>query len=178
MNEIKDQIQKEAKSAENLCSQVLEKDLQDLVRRILRSPRIFVTGAGRSGLMAKAFAMRLAQMGRQVHVVGDETTPRMDERDLLLVCSISGRTQGPLLWARIASELGASVIALTCRKDSPLGDLAHHIVLFPEPEDKGPVLASTMELALLLILDGISRALLDQLGLTENDLLNRHANLE
>ncbi len=37
--------------------------------------RIFVTGLGRTGLMARGFAMRLMHLGRRVYHVGDVITP-------------------------------------------------------------------------------------------------------
>ena len=37
--------------------------------------RVFVGGAGRSGLMLRAFAMRLMQTGREVCVIGETVTP-------------------------------------------------------------------------------------------------------
>jgi len=43
--------------------------------RILDAKRIYVTGAGRSGLIARAFAMRLLHLGFDVFVVGETVTP-------------------------------------------------------------------------------------------------------
>ena len=37
--------------------------------------RVFVAGMGRSGLMLRAFAIRLAQMGLTVYVAGETVTP-------------------------------------------------------------------------------------------------------
>ena len=42
-----------------------------LVEMIYRTPVIFLAGAGRSGLMVKAFAMRLMHMGKTAYVAGD-----------------------------------------------------------------------------------------------------------
>ena len=44
-----------------------------LIDAIDRSPSVFLSGAGRTGLMVRAFGMRLAQMGLRVHVVGETT---------------------------------------------------------------------------------------------------------
>ncbi|KPK61431.1 MAG: hypothetical protein AMK73_07960, partial [Planctomycetes bacterium SM23_32] len=46
---------------------------EGLVRMILRANRVFVTGKGRSGLVAECFAMRLMQMGFDAHVPGEAT---------------------------------------------------------------------------------------------------------
>ena len=50
-------------------------------------------GAGRSGLVAKAFAMRLMHLGFTAYVVGETITPAMRPKDLLVIFSGSGRTK-------------------------------------------------------------------------------------
>ena len=54
--------------------------------------RVFVYGAGRSGLMLRALAMRLMQMGKCAYVVGETVTPSVEEGDLLILASASGKT--------------------------------------------------------------------------------------
>ena len=55
---------------------ISEKESESLVNEILKAKKIFVTGAGRSGLMGKAFAMRMMHMGFDAHVIGEITTLR------------------------------------------------------------------------------------------------------
>ena len=66
--------------------------ITDLIQKIKNHKRIFVYGTGRSGLMLKALAMRLMQMGLDAYVVGETTTPSVQEGDLLIVASASGET--------------------------------------------------------------------------------------
>ena len=49
-------------------------------------------GAGRSGLAAKAFAMRLMHLGFNVYLVGETTTPAVQPDDLVIAVSGSGET--------------------------------------------------------------------------------------
>src|SRR5512134_4032066 len=63
------------------------------------SSRIFVAGAGRSGLCMRAFGMRLMHLGKTVYVVGDTTTPGIAATDLLILGSGSGRTSSLLAMA-------------------------------------------------------------------------------
>jgi Predicted sugar phosphate isomerase involved in capsule formation len=44
-------------------------------------------GAGRSGLVAKAFAMRLMHLGMISYVVGETITPALQTGDLIVVLS-------------------------------------------------------------------------------------------
>ena len=43
------------------------------------APRIFVSGAGRSGLIMRALGIRLMHLGKTVHVVGESTTPSIQD---------------------------------------------------------------------------------------------------
>lgn len=52
-----------------------EQQVATLARHINLSDRIFVAGAGRSGLVLRMVAMRLMHLGLNVHVAGDTTPP-------------------------------------------------------------------------------------------------------
>ena len=57
---------------------------------IAAAGRIFVVGAGREGIAARAFAMRLMHLGKEVHWLWDDTTPGMRAGDLLIAVNGSG----------------------------------------------------------------------------------------
>ena len=103
----------------------------DLVKAITDAERIFVGGAGRSGLAVKGFAMRLMHMGFDAHVVGEIVTPGISEKDLFLIGSGSGATQSLVANAERARAEGAVVCLLTIREDSPIGRLANIILTIP-----------------------------------------------
>src|SRR5271155_1766031 len=90
-------------------------------RMILAANRVFVTGAGRTGLALKMAAMRLMHLGLVVHVAGEVTTPAIGPGDLLVVASGSGTTAGPVNAAAVAVKAGARVLALTATPASQLG---------------------------------------------------------
>jgi 6-phospho-3-hexuloisomerase len=54
---------------ENECilKQLDETVIAELLERLMISPHIFVTGKGRSGLIARCFAMRLMHLGTNSH---------------------------------------------------------------------------------------------------------------
>ena len=56
-----------------------QKDVEKAAQSILSHERVFVGAAGRSGLMLKAFAMRLMQMGKTVYAIGETVTPAVRE---------------------------------------------------------------------------------------------------
>lgn len=75
-----------------VLSHIPEDDLEITAKRLEQAPRIFVIGEGRSGLMARAFAMRLMHLGAVSYVIGETITPAIAEGDVLVAISGSGRT--------------------------------------------------------------------------------------
>lgn len=157
--------------------------------------KIFVIGAGRSGLVAKAFAMRLMHMDFDVYVVGETIMPPIRKGDVLLAISGSGRTRTVVSVAEVAKSIGARVIALTTYPDSPLAKLADIVVRIPgrtklaieedylirqvrgHHEPLAP-LGTLFEVTTLVFLDGVVVELMNRLGITEEDMKERHTNIE
>jgi len=119
--EINKEIKKILSEVENLLSLLTEDEINQFIQKILSSKRIFVAGAGRSGIIAKAFAMRLMQLGLTTYVVGETITPPIKENDLLIIVSGSGKTQYSQNILKIAGEKGAYTYLLTGKKTSPMG---------------------------------------------------------
>jgi 6-phospho-3-hexuloisomerase len=102
-----------------------------LVDRLTSAPRVFVAGEGRSGLMGKAFAMRLMHLGLTVYAVGETITPSVQAGDVVVVLSGSGTTGGAVRTAEGARKAGAIVVAVTTDSSSPLGGLADDVLVLP-----------------------------------------------
>jgi 6-phospho-3-hexuloisomerase len=152
---------------------------------ILVARRVFVTGAGRSGLALKMAAMRLMHLGLAVHVAGEVTTPAIGPGDLLLVASGSGTTAGAVHAAEVAVNAGAQVLALTVTRKSNLGKLAHGVVVIraATKRDHGGTMSeqyagALFEQSTLLIMDAIFQAMWRECGASAEELWKRHANLE
>ena len=164
-----------------VLSRVNEKETAEFTQSISSSHRIFLSGQGRSGLIARCFATRLMHLGFSSYVVGETTTPGIGEKDLLIVCSCSGRKHIPLELARQARQSGAAIFALTADPDSPLARLAHHLIFFPLVSKKGALrepLGSLFEQSLFFYLEGVVLFLMRKMGISEEDMLKRHTNLE
>jgi len=170
-----------------LLEQMQEEDAEVLVQMILRARRVFVTGKGRSGYVASCFAMRLMQMGFEVHVVGEATCPRIGRQDLMAAVSCSGTTATTVQFARISRDSGAKVAAVTAAPDSPLAQVAHHVVLVPVTGKDvkkryryvlGPHNNTLFEEALLLYFDAMVYSMLTREGIPKHKLSRRHTNLQ
>ncbi len=146
---------------------------------IIKANAIFVYGVGRSGLVGKAFSVRLVQMGLDVHFVGDTTTPIVERDDLLLVISNTGETMSAAQTANIVGRIGATVITLTSNQHSKLGRASNIIVeIQPSRNDERRKLAplgTLFEVASMIYLDSLVPILMAKLDQTEGSMRKRHA---
>ncbi|MEE1134166.1 6-phospho-3-hexuloisomerase [uncultured Methanobrevibacter sp.] len=163
---------------------------------IMESKNIFVTGAGRSGLAAKAFAMRLMHLGLSAYVVGETISPAIHDDDCIIAISGSGETNTIVSAASIAKNRGSKVLAVTSYPDSSLGQLADGYILVKgrtqkEDDDENYMkrqihgnytsltpLGTAFELTTLVFLDAIVSELMEKMQQTESDLKSRHTVLE
>jgi len=160
----------------------------ELLDVIGKAKRVFVTGAGRSGLMMRSFAMRLMQIGVDTYVVGETTTPQIERGDVLVVGSGSGQTGGPVSFANIARHAGGRVVAITAAAKSPLRELAEIVVTLPAPTPKSSnnhdvppsvqPLGSLFEQMLLIYVDALIIMLMETMGVDADTLMSRHTRLE
>ncbi len=158
-----------------------------LIQLVLQAARVFVTGRGRSDLLAGWFAMRLMQMGFDVHVPGEVTCPRIKDGDLLVAISCSGTTTTTVDLARIANKSGAKVAAVTAIAESALADNADEVVVLPVMDKDinecykygiGPCNNTLFEQALVLYFDSIVYCIIERQGISKNQISKRHTNLE
>jgi 6-phospho-3-hexuloisomerase len=152
------------------------------------SSRIFVAGAGRSGLCMRAFGMRLMHLGKTVHVVGETTTPGIAVTDLLVLGSGSGRTTSLCAMAEQARRLGAQILLFTTNAESPLARLSDLQVVIPAPSfrvmdemrDSRSVqpLGTLFEQSMLILGDSLILGMMQRTGVSAVQMFARHANLE
>ena len=159
-------------------------DIIDLIQKIQQHKRIFVYGTGRSGLMLKAFAMRLMQLGLNSFVVGETTTPSVQKGDLLILASASGETDSVNIMAKSALNQGID-LAIICASDtSTLAKLKTPNILLQSGTkfNQSPVsqqpLGSLFEQMLLIIFDTVILVMGKEQNESNNDMAQRHASLE
>ncbi|WP_298500756.1 6-phospho-3-hexuloisomerase [uncultured Methanobrevibacter sp.] len=173
-----------------------EKTIDEFENIIIGANNVFVTGAGRSGLAAKAFAMRLMHLGLSSYVVGETISPAIYKDDCIIAISGSGETNTIVSAARIAKARGSKVLAVTSYPESTLGQLADSYLLVKgrtkkEVDDENYMkrqihgnytsltpLGTAFELTTLVFLDAIVSELMEKMQQTESDLKARHTVLE
>lgn len=188
MNLIADHIKKVASGLD-------KGSVMSLVKGIMGSQRIFLMGAGRSGLAAKAFAMRLMHMGFNVYVVGETTTPAVQPDDLVIAVSGSGETPSIASLGTIAKKIGSKLAVITSNMASTLGKISDIVVIVPgrTKEDISyedyherrmtgyPQLAplgTIFEITALVFLDAVISELMVRTGADEAELKKRHTVFE
>ena len=167
-----------------------------MLQKIMEGERIFVMGAGRSGLVAKAFAMRLMHLGFTVYVVGETTTPAVRPGDVAVAISGSGETRSIADLGKIVKGIGSTLVTVTSKKESTLGKISDIVVLLPSKtkidSDAGgcleenmlgvyknlPPLGTSFEITSLIFLDSLVAQLISLTGASEAELKSRHTNIE
>lgn len=168
-----------------LAEKVSIEELASLALWLQQANRIFVIGAGRTGLMMKAAAMRFMHLGFTVYVAGETVTPAILEGDILLAASGSGTTSSIVKAAEKARAAGAVVVALSTTKESPLAMLAQSVLLIPaaQKQDFHGALStqyagSLFEQSVLLITDALFQAMWKLSDAPPEEVWKRHANME
>lgn len=167
------------------AAKIDEHEVAGLAGHLSQNGRVFIAGAGRSGLVLRMAGMRLMHLGLTVHIVGDTTTPAISAGDLLLVASGSGTTAGVVKAAQTAAKAGARIAAYTTNPVSPLAELADALVIIPAAQktDHGSNLSrqysgSLFEQVLFLATEAVFQSLWDNTDVPAEELWLRHANLE
>ncbi len=174
------------------------KKVKVLMDNLICAKRVFVYGMGRSGLIAQAFGMRLANLNFLVHIVGGVTTPAIEKGDFLFMISGSGNTKSIVMAAEVAKEKGAKVGVLTSNPDSRVAKLADTFVIIrgrtkEHVEDlkkeylvnqlRGQhvpysPLGTLFEDTCLILLDAAIVQIMHETGVSERDMKKRHTNIE
>jgi 6-phospho-3-hexuloisomerase len=165
-----------------------------MIEDIMGADNIFLMGAGRSGLVGKAFAMRLMHLGYSVYVVGESTTPAVKENDVVIAISGSGETRSVADLGKIAKDIGSTLVTVTSNEDSTLGHLSDTVVMVPgrtktqsgeylERHMRGEYnhltpLGTSFEISTMVFMDAVIAELIHITGTSEAELKSRHSTLE
>jgi 6-phospho-3-hexuloisomerase len=180
-----------------IANTISDDDVEKFLAELLKARRVYVMGAGRSGLVAKAFAMRLMHLGLQAYVVGETITPALNTGDVIVIFSGSGRTKTVADIAETAKTIGAHICLITSNADSRIGKIADCIVIIEHHRDNveddtmefeirqmigdhksfAP-LGTLFETASMIFADAVISRLMEITKTDEKALKNRHTNIE
>lgn len=192
---LNDAIDEIVDNIKGVSSEIDSESIEKMLDMLISANNVFIIGLGRSGLVARAFAMRLMHLGINVYVVGETITPAIYDKDCLLAISGSGETSFIISTAKISKKRGANVIAVTSYEDSTLGKLSDLIIhvkgrtkidsekdyikrqINGRHQPLAP-LGTLFEVSTLIFLEGVIAELMHKMGKTEEDLKARHTVLE
>jgi len=182
-NVFRESVEYIQKKIKEILGRISEDDVNRVKDLFFQSNRIFVYGAGRSGLVAKAFAIRLVHLGFQTFVIGETISAPVTKGDLVIIVSGSGETIPAVMTAEIAHDIGAKVVSITAKKRSEIAKYAD-VTLFissncnEEERKKYAPLGTLFEASVWIILDSIIADLMHSKNETEEDMRSRHATLQ
>jgi 6-phospho-3-hexuloisomerase len=194
---VKDMMRLMAWQIGSIADSLSDEEIEAFLKEILDAGRIYVMGAGRSGLVAKAYAMRLMHLGFTAYVVGETITPAMRQNDLLVIFSGSGRTKTVADIAETGKKLGGRIALITANPESRIGEIADAIVILESHRDEirdeatefdvrqmtgehrsfAP-LGTIFETASMVFADACISRLMEISQIDEKQLRKRHANIE
>ncbi|MBW3581806.1 MAG: 6-phospho-3-hexuloisomerase [Euryarchaeota archaeon] len=167
----------------DILDDVDDERLEEALSALEHAQRVFLYGAGRSGLVARAFAIRLMHLGYQTFVIGETITAPVAKGDVVLLISGSGETYPVVMTAEIAKNIGATVVSITHNQKTGIAALSDIVLALPakrpgpEQEQLAP-LGTLFESATWILLDGFVADLMVRTGQTEVAMRKRHATLE
>lgn len=174
------------KEIRSVTDKVDQKEVDCLIQSILQAKKITTCGAGRMGMMTRAFAMRLRHLDFDSYHIQDCNIPRFGKGDLVIAASGSGETKTILALVEVAKKHDATVALVTSRPQSSMGALADVVVYLPSlskiqdeasPSSIQPMTTLT-EQASLIFWDTLVLLLMQKMNQTHDMLKQRHSILE
>ncbi|HJJ40315.1 MAG TPA: 6-phospho-3-hexuloisomerase [Methanocorpusculum sp.] len=180
-----------------IANSINEEQISAFIQAILDAKRIYVMGAGRSGLVAKSFAMRLMHTGFTSYVVGETITPAIAQGDLIIAFSGSGNTKTIADIAETAKNFGVKVALISSDENSRIGKIADFMIKIETQRD--PIakdsheyeirqmlgayrsfapLGTIFETSSLIFSDAVISTIMTMKKIDESELKRRHTNIE
>ena len=194
---VQDMMRLMASKVRDIANGISDEEVEGLIREILSAKRVYVMGAGRSGLVARAFAMRLMHLGLTSYVVGETITPALDPEDLMIVFSGSGETKTIADIAESAKHIGGRLCLITAKRDSRIGRIADCCVVIESRRDENgdagaefeirqmmgkhksfAPLGTLFETASVIFADAVISRLMEIKEINVETLRGRHVNIE
>ncbi len=186
---------------EEVARSVDQNQVECFLTEILRAERVFVVGAGRSGFVAKSFAMRLMHLGFTSYVVGETVTPAFHKNDTLVAFSGSGKTKSIVEACETTRQIGGNICLITGTKQSRLCDIATCVVYLTTDEESchtGPdqfylrqlrgehrstscpstPLGTLFETSAMIFADSIISALIELKHCSIDEIMKRYTNMQ
>lgn len=142
-----DSMETVLKKAENLNTMLQNQSyrlinaasLEKAVESLLHCETVYLFGIGGSGIVCMDLMQKLTRINRRVVYHSDfhyqlAAAAHMTDKDAAIAVSYSGRTNEVIAALHLAKDMGASTIAITQFKKSPMTKLADSLLYIPSTE--------------------------------------------
>lgn len=174
-------LQVQAETLSNL-SQALDQDFENFVDVIVQTKgRVILTGIGKSGIICRKIAATFASTGTPAFFLHPAEAIHGDlgmivEGDTVIGISNSGGTEELVRLLEFIKRQGATLLAMTGKKDSNLARYADHALVFQITEEGCPLglapMASTT--ATLALGDALAAAVMEAKGFNSQQFAQFH----
>ena len=162
-------------------AELLDADFEKLVGYLASAdPAVFVSGTGKSGLVARRLAGTLASIGFRAASLRPSDglhgeVGQVRRGDVLLAISKSGATDELVALARAARQRGARIAAMSCRVPSALSRMADWTLRIQTgPEAASVELPTVSTIVMAALGDALAVALIDATGFDVEDFARNH----
>lgn len=145
------------------------------------SGRVVVSGVGKSGLVARKLAATLSSTGTPALFVHPVDAVHGDlgvlaAGDVAILGSNSGSTEELVRMVPLLRRMGVRIVALTARRDSPLGREADAVIAYGEAPEAGSVslVPTTSTTAMLACGDALAVVVMEARGFAEEHFAFLH----
>lgn len=163
-------------------------ELQMAIDAIKEAKNIFVFAAGREGISLRGFTMRLAHFGKTVHWLFDDTTIGVRPGDLYITSEGFGAVGSLEYYMKKVKEAGGKILSFTGNPDGKdvkkysdyivfvrsMAYLVYRTDVVPTVQ----IMGNQYEQHLYMLCDVIIMLLIEEMGLTYEDLERQHRNVE
>lgn len=184
---IRDKLNAVISEISNTLTRINSEEMEEICELVDHTHTVFVAGAGRSGFMMRAFAMRLMHLGIEAYYLGESITPSAKANDVLIIGSGSGETSSLKGYVAQAKKIGLKIALITSSPESSLKTSADAALIIPAPtpkrqsgggQDSSQPMANLFEQCLLISCDTIVMRLMEKKKISAKEMFQRHANLE
>jgi DNA-binding MurR/RpiR family transcriptional regulator len=156
------------------------KHIEKAANLVLQAKNVYAFGSGNSGLAAHEFRNKVLRFGLNVINFSDNhfqliSTSVMNEKDVLILFSVSGQTKDMVNIAKMAARQGVNLIVVTNYLKSPLAKFATallYVVGKSAPLNSGSLVSKVSQ---LYVVDVLSKEILLQMGSKAEENLRRTA---
>ena len=185
-NDIKKNVDIVVSEITSVFSKLDYNDVKKIIDYINKANKIILIGVGREGLSTRAFTMRLMHLGYNSFWIWDDTTPSIEEGDLLIATNGSGNIGHINYVIEKAKEHKANTVVVTGNPNGKASKICDCSVFLPASVYLGDAevvesiqpMGNLFEQCLLIFYDLISMELLNNCSISEAEMSKNHRNLE